>query len=51
MATGNAAPGGWQRELFRFKKPKLNEQSMHATGEPVPPTVLQSSIPAVTENR
>jgi hypothetical protein len=50
MATGNAAPGGRQRELFRFKKPNLNELSIHATGEPVPPTVLQSSIPTVTDN-
>jgi hypothetical protein len=53
MAIGNAALGGWQREiteLFRFEKPKLNEQSTHATGEPVPPTVPQSSIPTVTEN-
>jgi hypothetical protein len=36
MVTGSAAPGGRQREiteLFRFKKPKLNEQSTHATGE------------------
>jgi hypothetical protein len=53
MVTGKAAPGGRQREiteLFRFKKPKLNEQSTHATGEPVPPTVPQSSIPTITEN-
>jgi hypothetical protein len=39
-----------QRELFRFKKPTLIEQSTHATGEPVSPTVPQCSIPTVTEN-
>jgi hypothetical protein len=53
MAINNAAPGVRQREiteLFCFKKPKLNEQSTHAAGEPVPPTVPQSSIPTVTEN-
>jgi hypothetical protein len=53
MAIGNAAPGGRQREiteLFRFKKPNSNEQSTHATGEPVPPAVPQSSIPTATEN-
>jgi hypothetical protein len=37
-------------ELFRLKKPKLNEQSTHATGELVPPTIPHSSIPTVTEN-
>jgi hypothetical protein len=53
MAIGKAASGGRQREiseLFCFKKPNVNEQSRHATGEPVPPTVPQSSIPTVTEN-
>jgi hypothetical protein len=53
MVTCNAAPGGRQHEiteLFRLKKPKLNEQSTHVTGEPVPPTVPQSFILTVTEN-
>jgi hypothetical protein len=53
MATGNAVPGGRQRMitgLFRFKKPKANERSTQATGEPAPPTLLQSSKPTVTDN-
>jgi hypothetical protein len=53
MVTGNAVPGGRQREiteLFRFEKLELIEQSTHPTGEPIPPTVPQSSILTISEN-